>query len=97
MASIPIKYLPDGTKLLHYLIAPGIKEGDCYDAWKFIANHCANESYQTKGIEFDESYIPLAYAESFRIKISIAPIHRLTVSILDVSNYYQKKRFQLMK
>ena len=38
-APIPIKYLPEGTKILQSLIAPSIKEGDCYDAWKFVARH----------------------------------------------------------
>ena len=31
-APIPIKSLPEGTKVLRLLIAPSIKEGDCYDA-----------------------------------------------------------------
>ena len=39
---IPIKSLPEGTKSLRSLIAPSIKEGDCSDAWKFDARHCAN-------------------------------------------------------
>ena len=40
----PIKPLPEGTKVLSLLIAPSIKEGDCYDACKFVARHCANGS-----------------------------------------------------
>ena len=51
-APIPIKSLPKGKKFLRSLIAPSIKEGDCYDAWKFVARHCANGSYQIKGIAF---------------------------------------------
>ena len=31
-APIPIKSLPEGKKVLHSLIAPSIKEGDCSDA-----------------------------------------------------------------
>ena len=38
-APIPIKSLPEGTKFLRSLIAPSIKEGDCSDAWKFVARH----------------------------------------------------------
>ena len=33
---IPIKSLPEGTKVLRSLIAPSIKEGDCSDAWHFF-------------------------------------------------------------
>ena len=39
---IPIKSLPEGTKVLRSLIAPTIKKGKCSDAWKFVARHCAN-------------------------------------------------------
>ena len=39
-APIPIKYLPEGTKVLRSLIAPSIKEVDCSDALKFVASHC---------------------------------------------------------
>ena len=70
-APIPIKSLPEGTKVLHSLIAPSIKEGDCYDAWKFVARHCANGSSQIKGIDFDQSYSPVAHADSFIINIAI--------------------------
>ena len=65
-----------------------VKEGDCSDAWKFVARHCANVSSQIKDIDFDQSYIPVAHADSFRINITIAYMHRLTVSILDVSNLF---------
>ena len=33
----------------------------------------------------------MAYADSFRIKISIADVHRLTARVLDVSNEIQNK------
>ena len=38
-ATIIIKYLPEGTKVLCSLIAPSIKVGDFSDAWKFVAPH----------------------------------------------------------
>ena len=88
-APIPIKSLPEGTKVLRSLIAPSSKEGDCSNAWKFVARHCANGSYQIKGIHFDQSYSPVAHVDSFRINISIADMHRLTARILDVSNEFQ--------
>ena len=53
-APIPIKSLPEGTKVLRSLIAPSIKEFDCSDAWKFVARHCANGSSHIKGIDFDQ-------------------------------------------
>ena len=51
-APISIKFLPEGTKVLRSLIATIIKEGDCSDAWKFVARHCANGISQIKGIDF---------------------------------------------
>ena len=85
---IPIKSLPEGTKCLRSLIAPSIKECDCSDAWKFVALHCANGSSHIKGVYFDQSSIPVVHADSFRIKFSIASMHRLTDRILDVSNSF---------
>ena len=93
----PIKSLPEEKELLCSLIAPSIKEGDCSDAWKFVARHCANGSSQIKGIDFDQSYSPVAHAYSFRINISIESMHRLTAIILDVSNAFQNKMFLFMK
>ena len=87
--SIPIKYLPEGTKSLCSVISPSTKEGDCSDAWKFVARHCANGSFNIKVIDIYQSYIQVAHAESFRIKISIASMHRLTARILDVSYAFQ--------
>ena len=63
----PIKYLPDGTKVLHSLIDISIKEGNCYDAWKFVPCHCANGGSNIQGVDFDQSYSPVAHADSFRI------------------------------
>ena len=68
-APIPIKSLPEETKVLRSLIASSIKEGDCSDAWKFVARHCANGSYHIKDIDFDQSYSPVAHADFFRINL----------------------------
>ena len=51
----PKKSLTEGTKVLRSLVSPSMKEGDCYDAWKFVACHCANGSSHIKGIYFDQS------------------------------------------
>ena len=88
-APIPIKSLPEGTKFLCSLIAPSIEEGNCSDAWKFVARHCENGSSHIKVIDFDQSYSPVSHADSSRINIAIASMHRLTASILDVSNAFQ--------
>ena len=81
-----IKFLPDGTKVTHSLIAPSIKEGDCYYAWKVVARNYETGSYQIQGINFDQSYSPVEHADSSRINIAIPAVHRLTASILDVIN-----------
>ena len=57
----------------------------------FFARHCANGSSQIKGINFDQSNSPVEHADSFRINIDIADMHRLTARILDVSNAFQTK------
>ena len=49
---IPIKPLPNLTKFLRSLISQIIKEGDCSDAWKFVALDCENGSSQIQGIYF---------------------------------------------
>ena len=85
----PIKSLHEGTKVLCSLVAPSIKEGYYYDAWKFVARHCSNDISNIKGIDFDQSYSPVAHTDSFRINISIAYMRRLTARILDVSNEFQ--------
>ena len=86
--TIPIKPPPEGKKILRSLIATSIKEVDCSDAWKFVARHCANFSSQIKGIDFYQSYSQVAHADSFRTIISITDMHRITASILDVSNEF---------
>ena len=76
-ATIPIKSLSEGTKFLHSLISPGIKEGDCSDAWIFFARHCVNDSSQIQDFGFDKSYSSVAHAYSFRLTTYIAAMHRL--------------------
>ena len=56
-----------------------------------ISSHRANGSSQIKGIDFDQSYSPVAHADSSRINIAIASMHRLTARILYVSNAFQNK------
>ena len=61
----------------------------CRPSRENSARHCANGSSQIKGIGFYPSYSPVAHADSFRINIAIASMHRLTARILDVSNEFQ--------
>ena len=58
-----MNFFPEGKKLLLSLISPSIKEGDCSDAWKFIARNYKNGHSRIQGIDFDQSYIPLAHTE----------------------------------
>ena len=94
-ATITIKSLSERTKFLQSLISPSIKYGDCYNAWRFFARHFLNGRYHIKGIGFDQPYSPVAHAESTRIKFSISAMHRLTTSILDVSNSFQNKKIPI--
>ena len=80
---------PDGTNVLCSLIDPSIKEGYCYDAWKFVTRHVENGNYQIKGVDFDQSYSPVVHTDPFRINIAIAAMNRLTDRILGVSNAFQ--------
>ena len=89
LAPTPIKYIPEGTKLLHELIATSIKGGNCSDAYKFVAPHCENGIYKIKGFDFDQSYSIVAHANLFRINIAIADMHRITDRFLDISNAFK--------
>ena len=60
---MPIKSLPEVTKVLCSLIAPSGREGDCFDAWKCVSRHFENGIFHIKGIYFDKSYIPVAHAD----------------------------------
>ena len=60
---ISIKYLPNGTKVLHSLIALIIKEGDCSDAHKFVAHHCENCISKIQVVGVGQYYITMAHAE----------------------------------
>ena len=51
-----------------------------------MASHCANGSSHIQGFGFYQSCSPVSHIDSFRINVSIADIHILTSSILDVSN-----------
>ena len=53
--------------------------------------HCENGSYQIQGINFFQSYSPVAHVDYSRINIDIADIHRLADRILDVINIFQNK------
>ena len=97
MNLIPIKYLPDGTKFLHSLIATSIKEDNCFDAWNFFSRHCANGSSHIQGIYFDQSYSPVAHAESFRINLAIVDMHRLDDKVLDVSNAFHNTNVSILE
>ena len=87
-ASTPIKYLPDGKKVLRLLISKSIKEGNCCYAWIFVVYHCVNGSSQVQGIDFDHYYSPVAHAESFRINISVEAMHRFIGRVVYVSNSF---------
>ena len=95
LAHITIKSLPDGTRVLHSVIAPSIREDGFSDAWFFFACHCGNGSSQIQGIDFDQYYSPEAHADFFRIKIYISDMHRLTARILDISNSFQNKNVSI--
>ena len=49
-----------------------------------------------KGISFDQSYIPVAHADSFNINIYISDMCRLTARICDSMNAFQNKIFPFM-
>ena len=86
---MPIKFLPDGIKVLCSLIASSVKEGNCSNSWEFLENHCATGSSQIQCINFDQSYSPVAYYYPLRINVSIMDMHRLTSRVLDVSHSFQ--------
>ena len=90
-APIPTKYLPGGTKILCSLIDTSINESEFSGAWNIVALHCANGGFHIQGIDFDQSYSPVLYSDPFIINIVIMDMHRLTSSILYISNDLQNK------
>ena len=88
-APIKIKCLPEGTNILHSLIAPSIKEGDYPGACKCFSRHCANVGPNIQGVDFDQSYSPLENYEYFRINITIITLHRLYSGIWIAVMYYR--------
>ena len=81
---IPIKSLPDVTKVLCSLIVTSIKEGGCYGEWKFVARHFENGSSMIQDVGFDQSYSPVTHDYSLRISIDIEAMNILTARVLDV-------------
>ena len=59
------------------------------DTRKCFACQFTKGSSHIQGIDFDQSYIPVAHSDYLRINIVIAEMHRLTASILYVSNALQ--------
>ena len=96
LTPIPIKFLPDVTKVLCKLIDPSIKEGEYYDAWNY-SHHCENESYHIQGVGFDQSYIIISHADSFGENIAITTMNRLNTRILMLVNIYRIHIFPFMK
>ena len=88
---IPIKSLPDGTKLLRSLIYPSIKEDKRSDAWKVVACNCENGSSHIQDINFDKSYSPVVHYDPSKINIAIVSMHIIIAMILDVINLFQNK------
>ena len=93
--SLPIKYLPYGTKVLWYLISTSIMECECSYAWKFVALPCANGSSWIQGVDFYHHYSPVSHAEYFRTNISIPAMNRPTARILDANNDSQYIHFPI--
>ena len=86
-----IKSFPSVTKILLSIIAPSIKEGGCYDAWKIVARHCATGISHIQGTDFEHLHCPVAHADSLLINIAITAMHKLTDIIMGVSNAFQNK------
>ena len=55
----------------------------------FVARHCENGIYHIQGIGFDQSYSPVAHADSFRFNIAIVDMHRINARILDIIKAFQ--------
>jgi hypothetical protein len=57
--------------------------------WQYIARHCANGAGMQKGVDYAESYAPVATACSIRIVVALAAGHNMTIGIADVKNAFQ--------
>ena len=50
---IPTKSLPEGTKVLHYLLYPGINTNRCSNGWIYVSCLCDIGRTETKVIDYD--------------------------------------------
>ena len=62
-----------------------------------FSRHCANGISHINGIDFDRSYSPVSHADSLRIYIAIANMHRLTSRVLDISNAFQNTNVPILE
>jgi hypothetical protein len=52
--------------------------------------HCADGSTQRENVDFTDSYSPVTSIDSLQILPNIAASNKLLMSIMDISNAFQK-------
>lgn len=85
---IPVSSIPPEKKVLKSVISLKVKP-DGKNMWKFAPRHCANGAPQLQGIDFDESYAPVAGACPVRTQLAISASWNLIVGVIDVTNAFQ--------
>ena len=82
---IHIEFIPEITRVLHYLIYPVINTGVYSNGYFVVSLLWTNGSTQLKVTYMDGSYSPVYHVDSFIINISISVSIILEVRVLDVS------------
>ena len=87
-APFPRELLPPNARILKSVLAFRVKtlSPGVYDLY---SRHCANGSTQIKGLDYKESYAPIAVIDSIRVCIAISADLCLIIFIIDVSNAFQ--------
>jgi hypothetical protein len=85
----PKNELPAGSNVFRSTLVPEIKTTDVQGVFELRVHECTIGTTQQKGIDFDNSYSPVAENTSIRVMIAICAALKYTFGILDVKNAFQ--------
>jgi hypothetical protein len=85
----PKDELPVGSNVFRSTLVPEIKTTDVPGVFELRVRECTIGTPQQKGIDFDNSYSPVAENTTIRVMIAVCASLQYTFGILDVKNAFQ--------
>jgi hypothetical protein len=85
----PKDELPVGSNVFRSTLVPEIKTTDVPGVFELRVRECTIGTPQQKGIDFDNSYSPVAENTTIRVMIAVCAALQYTFGILDVKNAFQ--------